>query len=387
MKNIPLVDLHAQYLAIRQEIDQTIQSVIDSTAFINGPDIGKFENEFAQFCAAKFAVGVSNGTSALRLALQCCDIGPGDEVITVANTFCATAEAILHTGATPVFVDIDPRTHTIDPSLIEAAITPRTKAILPVHLFGHPADMHPINRIARKHGLKVVEDAAQAHGAKYKGQTVGTLGDVACFSFYPGKNLGAYGDAGALTTNDPEIAERAREFRDHGRRISADGKRAKYAHDVVGYNERMDTLQAAILRAKLPYLHEWNTARRRIAHRYLEKLEEAPIKLPTLLPDYEPVYHLFVIRTAERDRVLSYLSEHGIGTGIHYPIPLHQQKAFASLQIRQSLNHTEQAAREILSLPIFPELNEDDQDYIVKILFDAIGKSKAVRNKEYSSVD
>ncbi|MCS7062378.1 MAG: DegT/DnrJ/EryC1/StrS family aminotransferase, partial [Anaerolineae bacterium] len=274
MSKIPLVDLKAQYAAIKSEIDAAIQRVIDTTAFINGPDVAAFEQEFARFCGATHAVGVASGTAALQLALQACGIGEGDEVITVAHTFCATAEAIVHVGARPVFVDIDPHSYTIDPDAVAQAITSRTKAILPVHLYGMPADMDAINAIAQRHGLFVIEDAAQAHGALYKGRPVGALGHAACFSFYPGKNLGAYGDAGAVTTNDPVIAQRVLALRDHGRAIGPDGKRSKYEHDQVGYGERLDTLQAAILRAKLRHLPAWTARRQGIAEQYMELLTD-----------------------------------------------------------------------------------------------------------------
>ena len=373
MNKIPLVDLKAQYTGLKAEIDQAIQRVIDATAFINGPDVEAFEQEFAQFCGARHAVGVSSGTSALQIALEACGVGTGDEVITVAHTFCATAEAIIHAGATPVFVDIDPRTYTLDPDCLEPAITPRTKAILPVHLYGQPADMNRINAIARRHGLIVIEDAAQAHGAKHKGRSAGTLGRVACFSFYPGKNLGAYGDAGALTTDDPIIAERARALRDHGRKIGSNGKRAKYEHDVVGYGERLDTLQAAILRAKLPHLNAWNAARRRIAERYCELLTGWDAVLPATLEGSEPVYHLFVVRVQNRDDARARLAMHHIESGVHYPVPLHLQKAYAYFNYRTNdLPHTERAAREVLSLPIYPELSEAAQDRVVLALREVI---------------
>jgi len=373
MNKIPLVDLKAQYTGLKAEIDQAIQRVIDATAFINGPDVEAFEQEFAQFCGARHAVGVNSGTSALQIALEACGVGTGDEVITVAHTFCATAEAIIHAGATPVFVDIDPRTYTLDPDCLEPAITPRTKAILPVHLYGQPADMNRINAIARRHGLIVIEDAAQAHGAKHKGRSAGTLGRVACFSFYPGKNLGAYGDAGALTTDDPIIAERARALRDHGRKIGSNGKRVKYEHDVVGYGERLDTLQAAILRAKLPHLNAWNAARRRIAERYCELLTGWDAVLPATLEGSEPVYHLFVVRVQNRDDARARLTMYHIESGVHYPVPLHLQKAYAYLNYRANdLPHTERAAREVLSLPIYPELSEAAQDRVVLALREVI---------------
>lgn len=374
MNKIPLVDLKAQYETIKPEIDEAIRRVIETTAFINGPDVKAFEAEFAQFCGAGHAVGIASGTAALQLALLACGVGPGDEVITVAHTFCATAEAIVHVGAKPVFVDIDPRTYTIDPDAAARAVTPRTKAILPVHLYGMPADMDAINAIAQQRGLFVIEDAAQAHGALYKGRPVGALGHVACFSFYPGKNLGAYGDAGAITTNDPEIARRALALRDHGRAVGPDGKRSKYEHDRVGYGERLDTLQAAILRAKLRHLPAWTARRQAVAQRYLELLADTPAGLPFTPDDRQSVWHLFVVRVQQRAETQARLSAQGIETGIHYPIPLHLQKSFASLGYRAGdLPHTEAAAQHILSLPIYPELSEEQQTRIAQALREAVG--------------
>ena len=369
MSHIPLVDLHTQYHSIKTEIDAAIQRVIDSTAFINGPEVRAFEDEFAEFCEARDCVGVASGTIAIQLALEASGIGVGDEVITVAHTFCATAEAILHTGATPVFVDIDPRTYTLDPARLPTVLTPRTKAIVPVHLYGHPAEMDSIMAFARQHNLLVIEDAAQAHGARYKGRTVGTLGHAACFSFYPGKNLGAYGDAGAVTTNDPALAERVRELRDHGRRVGLDGKRAKYEHAVVGYGERLDTLQAAILRAKLPHLGAWNTARRALADKYHEQVAENGWALPRVAPQCESVYHWYVIRLVDREVARARLKAAGIESGIHYPIPLHLQPGYHFLGYPVgALPHTEQAAREILSLPLYPEMTMEQQGRVAQAL-------------------
>lgn len=369
---IPLVDLKAQYQLIKPEVDAALQSVLDSTAFINGPAVSEFEQAFADFCQARYAIGVASGTAALQLVLKALGIGSGDEVITVAHTFCATAEAIELVGARPVFVDIDPKTHTLDPNLLERAITLRTRAVIPVHLYGLPADMDAINAIASRHNLYVIEDAAQAHGARYKGRRVGSLGHVACFSFYPSKNLGAYGDAGAVTTNDLELAQRILALRDHGRVVGANGKRAKYEHDLVGYSERLDTLQAAVLRAKLNHLPAWTQARRRIAQTYKQALAHcSALTLPYEPDGYEGVYHLFVIRTAERDALRQHLLENGIETGIHYPIPLHLQRAFAHLGYQLGdLPHTERAAREILSLPIYPELSAADQQRVIEAVLD-----------------
>lgn len=376
MNRIPLVDLKAQYQSIQADIDSAIRRVIETTAFINGPDVQSFEREFAEFCGAKHAIGVASGTAALQLAMLACGVGPGDEVITVSHTFCATAEAIAQLGARPVFVDIDPDTYTIDPSAAERAITSRTKAILPVHLYGLPADMDAIQSIARKHGLVVIEDAAQAHGASYKGRSVGAMGDAACFSFYPGKNLGAYGDAGAVTTSNEAIARAVSALRDHGRAIGPDGKRSKYEHDRVGYGERLDTLQAAILRAKLPHLRAWTERRRAIAQRYRELLQGSAVGLPVEPPDTRHVYHLFVVRVSDRRAVQDRLAAKGIDTGIHYPIPLHMQKSFAWLGYREGdLPCTEAAAREILSLPIYPELTAQQQEYVAQAILEAVWKA------------
>jgi dTDP-4-amino-4,6-dideoxygalactose transaminase len=361
MSKINLVDLKAQYANIKSEVNQAIQTVLENTDFINGAAVKNLEDDFAKFCNADYAIGVASGTAALQLALEACGIGEGDEVITVAHTFCATAEAIIHVGAKPVFVDIDPRTFNIDPLLITSVITPRTKAIIPVHLYGQPADMDAINYIAKRHGLKVIEDAAQAHGATYHGRKVGSLSDAACFSFYPGKNLGGYGDGGAVTTNDPEIAEKVFALRDHGRAIGADGKRAKYEHEFVGYGERLDTLQAAVVGVKLKYLSEWNTLRYRHALRYNDLLKNInDITIPYQAEELRHVYHLYVLRTSRRDELLNHLNKSGIGAGVHYPIPLHRQPAFVKLGYGEnSLPETDRAAKEILSLPIYAELSNE----------------------------
>jgi dTDP-4-amino-4,6-dideoxygalactose transaminase len=361
MSKINLVDLKAQYANIKQEVNEAIQTVLENTDFINGAAVKNLEADFAKFCNTQFAVGVASGTAALQLALEACGIGEGDEVITVAHTFCATAEAIIHAGAKPVFVDIDPRTFNINPLLIEAAITSKTKAIVPVHIYGQPADMDAINYIAKRHGLKVIEDAAQAHGATYHGRKVGSLGDAACFSFYPGKNLGGYGDGGAVTTNDPEIAEKIFALRDHGRTIGVDGKRAKYEHEYVGYGERLDTLQAAVVGVKLKYLSEWNALRYRHALKYNDLLKSiSNITIPHQAEELRHVYHLYVLRTTKRDELLNHLNQSGIGAGIHYPIPLHRQPAFVKLGYGEnSLPETDKAAKEILSLPIYAELTNE----------------------------
>ena len=368
--NIPLVDLQTQYEAIRADIDAAIANVIRDTAFVGGKYVKSFEESFAEYCGTSYAVGVSNGTDAIRLALLACGIGAGDEVITVPNTFIATFEAIDATGATVRFVDVDPDTFNMDPSLLAAAITPRTRAIVPVHLYGQPADMNPILRIAREHGLRVIGDAAQAHAARYHNSPIGTIGDAVTFSFYPGKNLGAYGDAGAIVTNDKEIAEKAAKLRDHGRTT-------KYEHDTIGFNCRLDGLQAAILSAKLPYLDEWTAARRRNAGLYNSLLADVgSIQTPTEMEEVFAVYHLYVIQTDERERLQSCLKESGISTGIHYPIPLHLQPALAHLNLaRGNFPVTESHADRILSLPMYPELSAEHIERAAATIKNALAAS------------
>ena len=357
---IPLVDLKRQYAAIQAEIQDAIGQVLESSSFILGEHAEAFEAAFAGYCGAQYAVGTSSGTSALALALLACGIGEGQEVITAPNTFAATAEAICHVRARAVFAEIDEVTYTLDPSAVSKAITDRTKAIIPVHLYGHPADMRPLLELAESHDLKVIEDAAQAHGAEYHGARVGSLGHVACFSFYPAKNLGAYGDAGMVVTNDPEIRERARRLRDHGRS-------GKYTHAEIGYNFRLDALQAAVLNVKLKRLDEWNEQRRRLAARYDELLAGSGIATPSEAPYAKSVYHLYVVRLPNRSAVQDALRAKGIATGIHYPLPLHLQPAFASLGYgKGQFPITERYADEILSLPMFPELREDEVERICR---------------------
>lgn len=376
--NIPLVDLKAQYRAISSDINETIQRVVNNTSFIMGPEVEAFEAAFAAYCQAEYAIGVASGTAALHLALRACDVGPGHEVITTPHTFIATAEAITHAGAQPVFVDIDPLTYNLDPTKIEAAITGRTRAIIPVHLYGHPADMDPILEIAQRHGLRVIEDAAQAHGAEYKGCRVGTSGDVACFSFYPGKNLGAFGDAGAVVTNDPQIADRVRLLRNHGRR-------QKYEHLVEGYGERLDALQAAILNAKLPYLESWTDARRSLANHYRACLaDNNDIIVPFESYDVRHVYHLFVIQVPSRDQVLSALRADGIGAGVHYPIPLHLQPAYGYLGVKAgSFPVTEACASRVLSLPLYPEMTKEQVSWVAERVHSCVRiKSSGKKRRE-----
>ncbi len=351
MMAIPLVDLKAQYRSIGDEVNGAIQRVIDNTSFILGEEVSSFEDRFAAFCRTEYAVGTSSGTSALHLALLACGVGPGDEVITVPHTFTATGEAIIHAGAMPVFVDVDLDSYNIAPDQIEAAITEKTKAILPVHLYGRPAEMDPIMAIAERHKLAVIEDAAQAHGAEYRGRSVGSIGHAACFSFYPGKNLGAYGDGGAVVTNDEQIAEKVRLLRNHGRR-------EKYEHITVGYGYRLDALQAAILKLKLGHLNEWNEQRRANADTYRELLQGLDLVLPRNSQHLKSVYHLFVVRNPRRDALLEHLRSNEIFAGVHYPIPLHLHPAYRHLGYqRGDFPDAEQAAREVLSLPMYPELS------------------------------
>jgi dTDP-4-amino-4,6-dideoxygalactose transaminase len=359
---IPLVDLQAQYRAIKTEIDAAIQSVIDATAFIGGAEVRAFESEFAAFCEVAACVGVANGTDALFLTLRALGIGPGDEVITVAHTFIATAEAISLTGARPVFVDVRPDTLLMNPDLLEAAITPRTRAIMPVHLYGQPCEMDQIRRIARRHGLKVIEDAAQAHGARWQGQRVGTWGDAACFSFYPGKNLGAYGDAGAVVSQDAGLIQRIRTLANHGRL-------EKYTHQLAGVNSRLDSLQAAILRVKLRHLDEWNATRCEHAAYYLTALRDSGLGLPVVRPGAEPVWHLFVVQVDDRVVWQARFKQAGIETGVHYPLPLHLQPAYEHLEVpAHSLPITEQAAQRVLSLPLYAELSSAQLDQVLAVL-------------------
>jgi len=368
--NVPLVDLKAQYDTIRPAIDAAIQRVIAHSAYIMGPEVAAFEQAFAAYCGVNHAVGVSSGTAALFLTLLGYGIGPGDEVITTPFTFFATGEAISQVGARPVFVDIDPVTYNLDPNRIEAAITPRTRAIMPVHLFGQPADMDAINAIAGRYGLLVIEDAAQAHGSRYRGRRAGSLGTAACFSFYPSKNLGCYGDGGAVVTDDDRLAARVRSLRDHGRTN-------KYEHAELGYGHRLDGIQAAILAAKLPHLDAWNAARRRLADRYTALLADTPLVTPRHLPVTEPVYHCYVVRAPQRDALLSRLQQAGIGVGVHYPIPLHLQPAYRFLELEPgSFPVSEQAAREVLTLPLYAEMTEAQQDAVVAAIKTALDELK-----------
>ncbi|HZQ92173.1 MAG TPA: DegT/DnrJ/EryC1/StrS family aminotransferase [Terriglobales bacterium] len=358
-RKISFLDLKKQLAPLRPEIDDAIRQVLDNTSFINGPFVSKFEAEFAKYCHTRFCVGMNSGTDALRFALMAAGIGPGDEVITAANTFIATTEAISQCGATPVLVDVRPDTFLIDPAQVERKITPKTRALLPVHLYGQPADMDELAEIAKRRNLLLFEDACQAHGSEYKGKRAGSIGLASGFSFYPGKNLGAFGDAGSANTNDPEIERKMRLLKDHG-------QSQKYVHDIEGYNGRLDALQAAVLSVKLKHLDSWNAARRRNAAMYAERLKNSPqIQLPVALPDRTHAFHLFVVHVKNRDAVRTGLAEMGIDTGLHYPIPLHQQKAYAAMPFaKEKFPVTEKSAAEMLSLPMFAELSESDIDYV-----------------------
>ena len=357
---VPFLDLKAQYESIKDEINAAIQKVLDSCAFAGGPFVEAFEKEFAEFCQCKCAIGVGNGTEALWLTLLALGVGKEDEVITVPNTFIATCEAISFCGAKPVFVDIDEKYYTMNPELIEAAITPKTKSIIPVHLFGQMADMDPIMDIAKKHGLFVIEDACQAHGAEYKGKRAGSIGDAGCFSFYPGKNLGAYGEAGAVVANNIELEKKIRILRDHG-------QSKKYYHDLIGWNARMDGIQGAILNVKLKYLEKWNEDRRKNAKLYNKLLGDTFEVITPKEADYDKhIYHIYTLRVNNRDEIIIRLKEKYIQCSIHYPELVHLQKAYHfHNKERISFPKAEKCANEFLSLPMFPELTEKQIEYII----------------------
>jgi dTDP-4-amino-4,6-dideoxygalactose transaminase len=362
------VDLQAQYRAIKTEVDEAIRRVLDTSAFILGREVEAFERAFAEYVGARACVGVSNGTAAIQLALQACGVGPGDEVVVPANTFFATAEAVSTAGATPVFVDCDPVTYNLDAARIEAVINERTRAVIPVHLYGQPADLDAVFEVAERHDLLVIEDAAQAHGARYKGSRVGPLARAGCFSFYPGKNLGAYGEGGAVVTNDAEVARRLRMLRDHG-------SEQKYRHELVGYNSRLEGMQGAVLNVKLKYLDDWNSLRRRHAARYRELLaplaDSGALALPFEADYAEHVYHLFVVQTDARDELQRYLSAAGVQTGIHYPVPVHLQPAYAALGHKEGdFPNAESQSKRVLSLPMFAELTEQQIRYVADALAD-----------------
>jgi dTDP-4-amino-4,6-dideoxygalactose transaminase len=365
---VPFLDLKAHHAPMIDEFDGAIREVIESSAFAGGPFVERFEQEFAAYCGSKYAIGVGNGTDALWLALLAFGIGEGDEVITVPNTFIATAEAIAYCRARPVFVDVDEDTFTMNPAQLEKIITGKTKAIIPVHLFGQPADIDPILEFARAHGLRVIEDAAQAHGATYKGRKAGTMGDAGCFSFYPGKNLGAFGEAGAVVTDGAELAEKIRALRDHG-------QARKYHHTLIGWNCRMDGIQAAVLSIKLGRLEESNLRRRKHACRYNEVFAEMDEIATPFEADYaRHVYHVYAIRVQEREEVRRHLEDRGIGCAVHYPIPIHLQQACRSLGYKEGgFPVAENLAKEFLSLPMFPELTEEQIEYVACCVREVVG--------------
>jgi len=356
---IPLVDLHAQYQTIKREVMAAFEDVLENMQLFLGPQTQAFEHEFATYCECRYGVGLSSGTDALAVALRACDIGPGDEVITVANTFIATVEAIALVGAIPVFVDIDPATYTLNWQQLDQVLTSRTRAILPVHLYGHPVDMQPVLDFARVHGLRVIEDASQAHGATYHGRRVGSLGDIGCFSLYYSKNLGAYGEAGISVTNDGQLAEKMRMVRDHGSRV-------RYHHEMMGVNARLDELQAAVLRVKLRYLDQWNAARQAHAQVYGEQLQDVVEAVPIVLPWATHVYCYYVVQVPQRDHFRTMLEQEGIGTNIHYPTPIHLQPACAKYGYKRGMLPVTEAVTEcIVSLPMYPELTTEQTQLVI----------------------
>jgi dTDP-4-amino-4,6-dideoxygalactose transaminase len=366
---IPLVDLQAQYRTIKHEIMASFENVLEDMQLFLGPQCQAFEQEFAAFCGCRYGVGLSSGTDALALALRACGIGPGDEVITVANTFIATVEAIALVGATPVFVDIDPETYTLDWRQLDSVVTSRTRALLPVHLYGHPVEMQPLMDFAQVHGLRVIEDASQAHGATYRGQRVGSLGDIGCFSLYYSKNLGAYGEAGICVTNDPELARAIRMLRDHG-------SLARYQHEVLGVNARLDELQAAVLRVKLRYLSGWNAARQKHARIYSDQLRDVVETVPVVRSWGTHVYYVYVVEVQNRDHFRKMLEQEGIATGIHYPTPIHLQPACARYGYeRGRLPITEEVTQRIVSLPMYPELTGEQ----IQVVVNAVKNSLVAR--------
>jgi dTDP-4-amino-4,6-dideoxygalactose transaminase len=371
---VPFLDLKSHHLPMMSEINLAIQEVIEASAFAGGPFVNAFEQDFAAYCDLPYALGVGSGTEALWLSLLACGVGPGDEVITVPNTFMATAEAITYCGARPVFVDVDEQTYTLNPAALQSALTAGTKAIIPVHLFGQSADMHPIVEFARQHGLYVIEDACQAHGAEYHGRRVGGLGDAVCFSFYPGKNLGAFGEAGAVVTRNTELQDKIRILREHG-------QVRKYYHSMVGWNCRMDGIQAAVLRIKLRYLERNTELRRSHAAHYDRALTDlAEVILPVQAAWARHVYHLYAIRVKHRDEVMQRLAEKGVGSGVHYPVPVHLQKAYRSLGYQPgAFPIAERCASEFLSLPMYPELTSGQIEIVVDAVKEAHAGGKGPR--------
>ncbi|WP_404422607.1 DegT/DnrJ/EryC1/StrS family aminotransferase [Nibricoccus sp. IMCC34717] len=359
---VPYFDLQARLRPLRAELEAAFSRTLDATSFCLGPDVMAFERAFAAWCGTRDAIGFNSGTSALHVALQALGVGPGDEVITTPYTFIATSWAIVYLGAKPVYVDIDPATMNLDPARLEAAFTPRTRAVLPVHLYGHPFAADAISALCKKHGVPLVEDAAQAHGATLNGRAVGTFGIAAAYSFYPGKNIGACGEGGALVTDDAALAARSRSLREHG-------STTRYYHDEIGYNYRMEGLQGAVLGVQLPHLKAWNARRRAIAHRYHQALVDTPLRLPTEAAGAESVYHLYVVRHPARDRLKAHLEQQGIGSALHYPLPLHLQKCFAHLGYREgAFPIAEEAARACLSLPVYPELTDTQVDLVCEAI-------------------
>jgi dTDP-4-amino-4,6-dideoxygalactose transaminase len=362
--SVPYLDLPAQMRGIRREIDAALARTLDNCSFCLGPDVAQFEKDFAHFCGAEHCVAFNSGTSALHVAMRLLNVGPGDEVITTPTTFVATSWAISYAGARPVYVDIDDATFNMDPKQVESAISQRTKALLPVHLYGHPADLDPLLELSRKHNLPLVEDAAQAHGARYKNRIIGTFGRVSCFSFYPGKNLGAYGEGGALVTNDAQLAARGRSLREHG-------STRRYYHDEIGFNYRMEGFQGAVLGVKLKHLDTWTRERRRVAERYDHLLAATPLQLPREAAYAQSAWHLYVVRHPERDALKQHLEANRIGCALHYPLPLHLQKAYAHLGYQPGdFPVAEKAARECLSLPIYPEMTLQQIERVADVIKD-----------------
>lgn len=366
--NVPFNDLNAQYKSIKSEVDAAMAQVIQETSFIGGPAVDRFEAAFSKYCQTKHCVGLASGTAALHIAFLAMNIGPGDEVITTPYTFIATTEGITQAGATIKFVDCMEGCGTMDPAQLEAAITPRTKAIVPVHIYGQPCEMDAILAIGAKHGIPVIEDAAQAHGAEYKGRRVGSMGRIACYSFYPGKNLGCYGDGGGVTTNDQALADRIRLLRDHGRT-------SKYEHQVEGWNYRLDGIQGAVLDVKLKHLEAWTEARRKFAAKYDRLLAGSDVKpLKPRSADLRHVYHLYVARVPDREALLPHLKDRGVGVGVHYPIPLHMQPAYAHLGIKKgAFPASEKLSREVISLPLYAEMDEAAPEYVASVLKELVG--------------
>lgn len=372
---VPLINLAAQYESISSELDGAVKGVMASGMYVQGAEVERFEEEFAKYTGTTYAVACSSGTSALKLALLAAGVGPGDEVITAANSFIATAGAAIHAGAKPVFVDVDPITCNMDPALLNEAVTERTKAIIVVHLYGHPMDMDPVVGLARDRGLVLIEDTAQAHGAKYKGTMAGSIGHAGCFSFYPTKNLGACGEGGAITTNSSEMAHRMRLLRDHG-------SESKYVHSLIGFNNRMAALQAAVLRVKLRHLDEWVGARRSHAEMFSSLLEDVAVETPQEMPYAKAAYHLYVIRCAFRDKLSVFLKSREIGIGFHYPVPLHLQPALAHLGYRLGdFPVAERQAARLLSLPMYPELTADQVEYVCEAVAEGAAQPVADPSK------